>query len=101
MSAIFREKSESRKSTMFLSAMPILLTTIKLSPIIRLRKILHKMGKLTTKQRLLLIGLLFIEAMTMFWIVPKANADVIDVQVWLINRHILSFSYKPGSLKKE
>ena len=39
--------------------------------------------------------------MTMFWIVPKANADVIDVQVWLINRHILSFNYKPDSLKKE
>lgn len=38
--------------------------------------------------------------MTMFWIVPKANADVIDVQVWL-NRHILSFNYKPDSLKKE
>lgn len=59
------------------------------------------MEKLTTKQRLLLIGLLFTEAMTMFWIVPKANADVIDVQVWLINRHILRFNYKPGSLKKE
>lgn len=39
--------------------------------------------------------------MTMFWIVPKANADVIDVQLWLINRHILRFNYKPGSLKKE
>ena len=41
------------------------------------------------------------KSMTMFWIVPKDNADVIDVQVWLINRHILSFNYKPGSLKKE
>ena len=40
------------------------------------------------------------KSMTIFWIVPKANADVIDVQVWLINRHILSFNYKPGSLKK-
>ena len=37
-----------------------------------------------TKQRLLLIGLLFIEAIIMFWSVPKANADDIDVQLWLI-----------------
>lgn len=59
------------------------------------------MEKLNMKRRWLLIGLLLIEAMIMFWIVPKANADVIDVQVWLINRHILSFNYKPGSLKKE
>ena len=43
-----------------------------------------KMEKLTTKQRLLLIGLLFIEAIIMFWIVPKANADDIDMQLWLI-----------------
>lgn len=42
------------------------------------------MEKLTTKQRLLLIGLLFIEAIIMFWIVPKANADDIDMQLWLI-----------------
>lgn len=42
------------------------------------------MGKLTTKQRLLLIGLLFIEAIIMFWSVPKANADDIDMQLWLI-----------------
>lgn len=42
------------------------------------------MEKLTTKQRLLLIGLLFIEAIIMFWSVPKANADDIDVQLWLI-----------------
>lgn len=42
------------------------------------------MEKLTTKQRLLLIGLLFIEAIIMFWTVPKANADDIDVQLWLI-----------------
>lgn len=40
----FREKSKSRKSTMYLSVTLILLTTIKSSPIIRLRKILHKMG---------------------------------------------------------
>lgn len=42
------------------------------------------MEKLTTKQRLLLIGLLFIEAIIMFWSVPKANADDIDMQLWLI-----------------
>lgn len=58
------------------------------------------MEKLTTKQRLLLTGLLFIEAMIMFWIVPKANADVIDVQVWLIIDISLALIISLAVLKK-
>lgn len=42
------------------------------------------MEKLTTKQRLLLIGLLFIEAIIMFWIVPKANADEFEMPIILV-----------------
>ena len=56
------------------------------------------MGKLTTKQRLLLIGLLFIEAIIMFWSVPKANADDIDMQLWLIIR-VFSLMFRKTSFK--
>lgn len=42
------------------------------------------MEKLTTKQRLLLIGLLLIEAIIMFWIVPKANADEFEMLIILV-----------------
>lgn len=42
------------------------------------------MEKLTTKQRLLLIGLLFIETIIMFWIVPKANADEFEMPIILV-----------------
>ena len=59
-----------------------------------------KMEKLTTKQRLLLIGLLFIEAIIMFWSVPKANADDIDVQLWLIIDISLALIISLAVLKK-
>ncbi|WP_290046382.1 hypothetical protein, partial [uncultured Muribaculum sp.] len=36
------------------------------------------------KRRWLLIGLLLIEAMIMFWIVPKANADEIEMPITLV-----------------
>ena len=42
------------------------------------------MEKLNTKRRWLLIGLLLIEAMIMFWIVPKANADEIEMPITLV-----------------
>ena len=42
------------------------------------------MEKLTTKQRLLLIGLLFIEAIIMFWSVHKANEDEINMRIWIV-----------------
>lgn len=42
------------------------------------------MEKLTTKRRWLLIGLLLIEAMIMFWVVPKANADEIEMPITLV-----------------
>lgn len=42
------------------------------------------MENLTTKRRWLLIGLLLIEAMIMFWIVPKANADEIEMPITLV-----------------
>ena len=58
------------------------------------------MEKLTTKQRLLLIGLLFIEAIIMFWSVPKANADDIDVQLWLIIYISLALIISLAVLKK-
>ena len=41
------------------------------------------MENLTTKRRWLLIGLLLIEAMIMFWVVPKANADEIEMPISL------------------
>ena len=41
------------------------------------------MENLTTKRRWLLIGLLLIEAMIMFWVVPKANADEIEMSISL------------------
>lgn len=41
------------------------------------------MENLTTKRRWLLIGLLLIEAMIMFWAVPKANADEIEMSISL------------------
>ncbi len=58
------------------------------------------MEKLMTKQRLLLIGLLFIEAIIMFWSVPKANADDIDVQLWLITDISLALIISLTVLKK-
>ena len=58
------------------------------------------MEKLTTKQRLILIGLLFIEAIIMFWSVPKANADDIDVQLWLIIDISLALIISLAVLKK-
>lgn len=42
------------------------------------------MERLTTKDRLLLVGLFLLEAIIMFCIVPKANADEISVQVELV-----------------
>ena len=42
------------------------------------------MEKLNMKRRWLLIGLLLIEAMIMFWIVPKANADEIEMPITLV-----------------
>lgn len=42
------------------------------------------MERLTIKDRLLLVGLFLLEAIIMFCIVPKANADEISVQVELV-----------------
>ena len=41
------------------------------------------MEKITASIRWLLIGLLLIEAMIMFWVVPKANADEIEMSISL------------------
>lgn len=42
------------------------------------------MEKITAGMRWLLIGLLLIEAMVMFWIVPKANTDEIEMPITLV-----------------
>ncbi len=42
------------------------------------------MERLTTKDRLLLAGLFLLEAMIMFYAVPKATADEINIQVQLV-----------------